>query len=448
MTAALLSRLQGPDQPANGARPDDGPQTAITGLLKTTGVGSVLLVAGLLAASFLPIDGAVITQGQILMAGKPQPMQSLEPGVVAEVRIHEGDQVAAGQVLMRLDPTHAQAQLAIATERLAQSLAEQARFLAEAKGMEQPDFTPPPLPFAAPDLSQAAARQNALFETRQRQRSEARNQLAETDAQLLAQIDGLRAQQAAGREQERLLNEDMARQQALVSQGLAREAPLNELRREGAALAGQIANLSAEIARVEGSRRAAALELAQEESRRSEAVAQGLRDSATLVQELSAEIVSLQAVLARTELRAPVAGTVHELTAPAPGSVVSAGMVLAQIVPTGQALEIEVAVDPRNIDSLHEGQSAEVMLSAFDPRSVPKLPAMVQRIPPGAVTNPETGQSFYRVMLELAPGALPEGLALRSGMPVQAFIATGERSLLSWLLAPLTRPLASALRED
>ena len=181
---------------------------------------------------------------------------------------------------------------------------------------------------------------------------------------------------------------------------------------------------------------------------RAEEVAQGLRDASASVQELVSEIVSLRDAVARTELRAPVEGVVHELSVSAPGSVIAAGATLAQIVPIERGLEIEVAVDPRNIDSVHEGQAAEVVLSTYDPRVVPRLPARVGHVPPGAAQNPETGQSFYRVALVLEPGSVPAGIDLRPGMPVEAYITTGERSLASWLVAPLARPLARAMRED
>lgn len=424
------------------------PLTQIFGLGKTALGASLALALCLGAATFAPLRGAVIASGQILVEGRPQTVESLEPGVLAQLTVQNGDRVEAGQMLMRLDPTQPQANLDIAMDRLAMALAEEARLLAEAQGLAQPDFTPPALPFPAPDLSRAVARQKALFETRRSQQQEARRRLAETDAQLVAQIDGQTAQIQATTEEAQLLQLDLERQTGLVARGLGRQAQLSELQRQQAELKGRLASLAAETARLEASRREAALTQAQEESRRSEEVAQGLRDATLSVQEQMGTIVSLRGILAHSELRAPVTGIVHELSVAAPGSVIGAGTPLATIVPTERRLEIEVAVDPHNIDNLHEGQEAQVMISAFDPRVVPKLDAWVKRIPPDATQDTQRGTSFYRVTLELADGELPPGLELRPGMPVQAFISTGKHSLMSWLLAPLEKPFAAAMSES
>lgn len=425
------------------------PQTDTRRLIRAGFLGLGLLAGSLVLASFVPLDGAVVAPGQILVEGKPQPVQSLDPGIVATVAVRNGDKVAAGALLLALDPTLPRTRLEIARERLAAALAEEARLRAEAAGLDQPDFTAPAdLPFAAPDMNDAISRQQSLFSTRSAQRDEARKRLVETDAQLAAQIAGLTAQIAAAEEEARLLQEDMERQTTLVADGLARRAPLLELKRQDAVLSGRIASLQADRARLDGARREATLALSQEESRRDEEVAQGLRDVGTKVQELKAEIVSLQEALSRTELRAPTAGIVHELQVPAPGSVISAGAVLAQIVPTDRAMEFEVMVDPRNIDSVHPGQEVKIMLSAYDPRVVPKLAATVTRVPPGAVSDPQTGRSFYRVTVELDPASVPDHVELRPGMPVQAFLTTGERPLLSWLLSPVMKPMASAMREE
>lgn len=427
---------------------DLAPITATAGLLRTIRIGSFFLICAFGAAGLLQLDGAVIASGQILVEGRSQPVQSFEAGVIMQTFIQNGDLVEAGDILIALDPTLPQARLDVANERLASALAEDARLTAEAMGLAQPDFSVPALPFFVPDLSLPAARQQALFETRSQQRSEARQRLAETDTQLLAQIDGLLAQSNALEQEAHLLAMDLNRQERLMSQGLTRNMRVNELRRETAALNARRAGVVAEMARLEGARREAALMFAQQESRRGEEVAQALRDVGIAVQEMKAEIISLSEVISRTELRAPVSGVVHELSSAGPGTVVAAGMTMLQVVPVDRALEIEAMVDPRDIDNLYEGQQAEVMLSASSPRSLPKLPATVIRIPPTTMTLPETGQNIYKVVLAVASDDFPEGENLRSGMAVQVFMATGERSLLSWLVAPLIHPMAQAMREQ
>lgn len=424
------------------------PNFQVKSLLRAGWLGMALLFGAIGGgAALIPLDGAVIASGQIMVQGKALPVQSLEPGIVASVAVQNGDLIKAGALILSLDPTLHQSRLDIAMEQLASALAEEARLNAEAAGLAAPDFTLPALPFDAPDLGMAAERQTTLFAARQAQRAQGESRLSESDAQLQARIAGITAQITAATQEASLLAEDMARQGDLVSKGLARQAPLADLQRQEAILSGRIATLEAERVQLEGARREANLALAQEQGQRDAEIAEGLRNTTARIQELKSQIISLREALARTELRAPTTGIVHELTVPAPGAVISSGTVLAQIVPTGRDMEIEVAVNPRDIDHVHTGQAAEVMVTAFDSRAVPRLDAKVVNVPPGAVKDPATGQSYYRVMLALDAGEVAKNGHLRPGMQVEAFLATGTRSVLSWLMAPLMQPFSHALRE-
>lgn len=424
------------------------PNYQVKSLLRAGGVGMVLLFGAMGGgAALIPIDGAIIAPGQIMVQGKPLPVQSLEPGIVAVVAVKNGDLIQAGDLILSLDPTLPQAKLDIAMEQLATTLAEEARLKAEAAGLPAPDFTPPNLPFTAPDLTIAANRQTMMFAARQAQRAQGENRLTESDAQLQARISGVKAQIAAATAEAALLAEDLGRQTDLVSRGLARQSPLADLQRQDAILSGRIASLEAEHIQLEGARREAVLALAQEQGQRDAEIAEGMRNTTARIQELISEVISLRQALARTELRSPTTGIVHELMVPAPGTVVATGTVLAQVVPTGRDMEIEVAVNPRDIDHVHPGQTAEVMVTAFDSRAVPRLDAQVVDVPPGAVKDAATGQSYYRVMLTLDADTLAKSGHLRPGMQVEAFLSTGSRSVLSWLVAPLMKPFSHALRE-
>lgn len=429
-----------PSQPA--------PQTGTGRLTRAALLLSILLLGGVGVAGFVPIDGAVIAEGRVLVEGRPQTVQSHESGTVTRVAVRNGDVVTAGQVLLELDSTLAQARLDIAQDRLVALLAEHARLEAEADGLHSLDFTPPPLPFPAPDLTRAAFRQQAIFSARQKQRSETRARLQEMRTQLAAQMQGLDAQIVAMTREHDLLAGDIARQDGLVAQGLTRQQQLSDLQRQEAALSGRMAHLEAERMRLAGSLREAELGFAEAESQRAEDVARALRDTSTELSQLVTEILSLRDDLERRQLRAPVDGIVHDLSVPAAGSVVSAGAALAQIVPSGRALEIEVEIAPEDIDKIHPGQRAEVMLTTFDLRAMSRLQAEVLHVAPDVVTVSQTGRRFYRASLQLVAADLPEDLVLRPGMGAQVFLSTGSRSVMRWLLTPLAGPVAMALRED
>ncbi len=447
MTALAQPHLAAPLSP-------EMPRLATQPLVRAGALAALLLFGGLGGWSMLAtVDGAVIAQGQVLVQGKPQPVQSLDGGLVAAVHVKTGDHVAAGALLVSFDPTVAQARRDIARARLAGALADRARLEAEAAGWDAPRFDADPIlndAALAAERDTAVTRQRALFDARSARAADARARLAETEGQITAQVAGIAAQITAAREEAALISGEVASQVALVDKGLARQAPLSELRRQEASLAGRLAGLEAERDRLAAAAREAQAALRQEESQRAEEVAQGLRDATALIAEVQQEILSLDAALARTDLRAPVAGVVHELAVSAPGAVIAPGATLAQVVPMDRGLEIEVHVDPRAIDDVHPGQVAEVMIAAFDPHAVPKLNATVARVPPDAVTDPATGRSFYRVALTLPEAEIARlgKVALTPGMPVEAFLATGSRPVIDWLMAPLVAPMRHAMREN
>lgn len=423
-------------------RHTDGPVRAIKLLTLSL---LVMLGAGL----GVPIDGAVIAPGRVLVEGRPQPVQSLEAGIVTQVSVRNGDHVKPGQILLELDSTTTQARLQIALDRLVLAQAESARFHAEAEDQTQIAFifTFPDLPIPAPDTQSARQHQTALFIARRQQRADADARLIETLAQFDAQKAGLRAGLDALEKEKAFLAEEIDRHVALSARGLGRQAPLGDLNRQRAALVGRSGQMEAEFARLQGAMRDAQLAHAEATARRAEDVALGLRDRSTEVNQILSEITSLHDTLKRSYLRAPVAGAIHDLIVPASGSVIAAGATLAQILPDGRAFEIEAAIAPEDIDKLREGQKAEVLLTAFDPRAASKLQAIVSHLPPDAVQDPITGRNVYRVTLTLDADAIPADLEIRAGMDAQVFVATGPRSLIRWLLSPVALPLAKALRE-
>jgi HlyD family secretion protein len=246
------------------------------------------------------------------------------------------------------------------------------------------------------------------------------------------------------------LETELTNQKDLVAKGLARQSQLSDLERQSVTLQGRLAGLETENNRLQAAYRDISLAQSQEESRLSEEIAQGLRDTTGQIQELTQDIVALRADVDRTQLRAPVAGIVHELAVTAPGALVTAGAPLVQIIPLDRGVEVEVRVDPNAIDQVYPGQEAKVMVAAFDQRTVPKLQATVTSIPPDATIDPATTRSYYRVIVSMTPEAeaVLGDLTLTPGMPVEVFLKTSERSILSWLMAPILTHLQRGLREN
>jgi HlyD family secretion protein len=426
-------------------------QTDLGGTARIAALGGVLLFAALIGwAAITPIAGAVIAQGQAVVHGKPKQVQSLDGGIVAEIDVDSGDRVEAGQVLLRLDPTLLTASLDIARGKLAEALARQARLEAEQLGLETPAFNYAPLPFERPDTRLQEEGQRQIFAVRAELTRGRTAQFEERRAELGHQIAGIRGQIAAKREQLALLEEDLANVTKLAAQGLARGSQRLDLARSRAELLGQIAALEAEEAQQANSIRDAEIQTLQQQREFKESVVTDLRQATAEIEQLVPQILTLQAQLARVEIRAPVAGIVHEMAVTTVGGVVAPGSVILQVVPLDRGLDFELRLDPRFVDQVHPGQGAQVVMAALDPRLTPRLAGTVSSISPDTIADRTTGAHYYQVEVTIAPEELARlgpGVDLVPGMPIEAFLETGDRTVLRYFLKPFATQLARAFRE-
>lgn len=415
------------------------------------GVLGLILLVGVLGVWALTtvIGGAVIASGQAMVQGSAKEVQSPDGGIIAEIAVRNGDIVQQGDLLVRLDPTLLQINLEIAENRLAAALAMQARLRAEQSGTSDLTFTYPDLPFERPDTAPHEIGQREIFAARAAVLEGGREQLAEAFLQFENQRGGIQGQITATQAQIDLLQMDLENMRGLVDQGLARQSQLSELQRAEANLVGRMATLQADLARLTNARRNSELTTLQTERTFMEGVVTELRAVTTQIEELTLEIATQTAQLQRIEIHAPVTGIVHEMQVATLGGVVGAGATLLQVVPLNEGMEFELRVDPMSIDQVYPGQAGRVMIASFDPRSTPQLEASVTTISPGVITDRDTGQSFYRVGLAVTPAELDRlgDVILMPGMPVEAFLETGDRSVLAYLLQPLSANLRRAFRE-
>lgn len=415
------------------------------------GAAGLLVLIGVLGlwAAITVIGGAVIANGQTVVRGKPQLVQSLDGGIVEMIAVRNGDLVTAGQVLVRLDPTLLASNRDIAMGRLTAALALKARLEAEQMGQQSLTFPPPDLPFAVPPSPVDEAGQRTIFAARLAVRQGTRDQLAEALVDFDTQSQGVASQIAALRDQMDYLDGDLENLRTLTSEGLARQSQMSEMQRAAAELVGRMAALKTEQVRLASARRDSELKTLQTERGFMEAVVTELRDVTTKVEELTLEIVTRTAQLDRIEIRAPAAGIVHEIQVATVGGVIAPGAVILQVVPLEDGLDFELRVDPRAIDQVNPGQTAQVILASFDPQTTPKIAARVSSISPGAITDPQTGQSFYRVSLAVEPEEIARlgEAVLMPGMPVEAYLETGDRTVLAYLLQPVSTTLRRAFRE-
>ncbi|MDB6454007.1 HlyD family type I secretion periplasmic adaptor subunit [Falsirhodobacter sp. 20TX0035] len=416
----------------------------IKGQVIAGGVALAVLVGGFGSWSVLArVDGAVIAAASLQVPGNRRAVQHPDGGVVAAVQVAEGQVVRAGEVLLRLDGSALRSELAIVEGQVFEVTARHARLAAERDGRATIAF-PPDLPADRPEVALQMDGQRTLFAARAATLTAQQDQLRQREAQVRSQIDGLNAQATANATQLRLAEEELADERLLLSKGLTQRAQVRALERESARLQGQAGALVADLAEA-GDRiteyRMQALSLVAE--RREEAITQ-LRDFSYQLAELSERRAALRQQIDRLDMRAPVGGRVLGLTVTTPGAVIRAADAVLWIVPQDEPLLAEARIPPVNIDEVREGQSVRLTLPAFPGRTAPEVEGVVQQVSADTLQDKE-GASFYVARIALTA---PPGLVLTPGMPADAFIRTGARSPLGYLLHPFTSYFDRAFRES
>lgn len=415
------------------------------------GFGAVALMAVLvIMANVIMIGGAVISHGQAVVRGKPQMVQSLDGGVVKAILVKNGDHVAAGQQVIQLDDSLQRINLDIARARLSEALARKSRLESEQLGLEQPRFSYPAVPFALPEMSQQEAGQRQIFQARAEVLRGRRDQLADKLAQLDSQVKGLALQISAKEDQIRFLEKDLGNAAKLTENGLMRQSQMNDMKRSQSEQQAQLAALQTQLATAQAQRGDSALETLQAERAFKEDVVTQLREVTGQVEELLLDIVNRNDQLSRAAIHAPASGIVHQLQFDTIGGVVAPGATLLEVVPVNNGVDFEMRIDTKSVDQVYVGQSAELVLSAFNSRTTPKLKGQVTSVSAGSIIDPATRQSYYEVDISVSAeqrARLGE-LVLVPGMPVEGYLETGERSVMTYLLEPLTTELRQAFREE
>lgn len=398
------------------------------------------------------LSGAIVAPGQIEVELNRQAIQHPDGGLVAEVPVREGDTVAAGAVLVRLDGEVLASELTLVEGELFEIMARRAQLEAERDGVEEIRFDAELRDTARvrADVADLLDRQRNLAAARRESRSAETDQLDQRRAQIVTQIEGIRAQQTALRRQIALIDSELTDQRSLLDRGLTQASRVLALEREAAQLEGSLGELIASEGAAAERITEIAVEVLRIGTRTREEAITALRDLGVRALELAERRRSLQTRLSRLEIRAPVAGTVFGLTVFGNGAVVRAAEPVMYLVPQDRPLIIATRVPAIDIDEVHPGQAVTLRFPGFDRRTQPEIEGRVTRLSADVFADDRTGQRFYRAEIVLAEGEESKlsGLALVPGMPVEAFIRTGERSPLDYLLRPLAVYFDRAFRES
>lgn len=435
------------------SRGTDVKASSNTGRAARIGLWTLALGFGgfLLWAALAPLDEGVPSHGMVTIDTKSKPVQHLSGGIVKQVLVREGDMVKEGQTLIELDEAVARANYEAVRQRYLGLRAMQGRLVAEQTGAGKVDFHP--------DLKEAASdplirsqmlNQEQLFQSR-RSALRADLQVIEEGVQgqqaLLQAYEGMAASR---RGQLALLQDELKHTRELVKEGYTPRNRQLELERAQAENQTAIIETQGNIMRARHSiaefRQRA---MARQQEYRKEVETQ-LADVAREVQSDAEKLVAVTADLERTEIKSPTAGQVVALAIQAPGSVVQPGQKLMDIVPQGEALVLETRIEPHLIDKVHAGLLTDVRFTAFSHSPQLVVEGQLISISGDLLHDQYSGVSYYLARVAVTP----EGMKvlgkrrMQPGMPAEVIIKTGERSLLTYLLNPLTKRLAASMKEE
>jgi HlyD family secretion protein len=416
------------------------------------GLVIVIVLAGGVGgwAGTMTLSGALIAQGSVVVDSNVKKVQHPTGGIVGELRVRDGDRVKQGDIVVRLDDTVTRANLAIVTKGLDELYARKARLESERDGNSAVKFPADLLARAGdPDIASIVDGERKLFELRSNARTGQKSQLRQRIEQLHEEVRGLRAQHDSKDKETKLIEREKEGVYDLWKQKLVPLTKLTELERAAVRLEGESAQLIAQTAQAAGKISETELQIIQIDRDLSSEVAKETREIDGKIGEFVERKVTAEDQLKRVEIRAPQDGMVFQSNVHTVGGVITAGDAMMMIVPDADNLTVEAKVNPQDIDQVRPGQTALLRLSAFNQRTTPEIYGTVTRISADASTDQRTGQTYYTIRIGMSGEEVAKLGEVRMvpGMPVEAFVQTGDRTMISYFIKPLSDQLMRMFRE-
>ena len=414
----------------------------------------VLLLAVVLGGGWLtlvPLAGAVVVPGNLVVQSDVKAIQHPTGGIVAEIKVDNGKHVAAGDLLVRLDATQVKAAMQAISKQLNEQRAKIARLSAERDGHDQPEY-PSELASRANDDSVRAviASENSLFKARASARQSQKDLLQGRVSQLNDEIRGMEAQSDSKTKQIDLITGELAGVQDLYDKRLVPLTRLTTLQREAARIEGERGQLVSGVAETRSKISEAQLQIVKTDQDFRSEVVKDLGEAQAKEGELIEKYTAARDQLDRIELRAPNSGTVHQLAVHTIGGVIKAGETIMEVVPDSDELQVEAHVQPKDNDQDQNRQDANVRFSAFNQRTTPQLTGQVSFVSPDITTDQKSNSTFYTVRIVLSEDERHRlgSSQLIPGMQAEVFVQTGKRTMLSYLMKPITDQLHRAFVEE
>ncbi len=409
------------------------------------------VIVGLGWGGMAPISGAAIANGVVSPDGRRRTVQHLEGGIIRQILVTAGTEVQAGDPLIVLEETQALA----AHERI---LSQHRTYAAMEARLEAEQHSDPTVDFPEwlsgetinASTAEIVETQQTLFETRALAQRTRASILQQRIAQLNEEIIGMDAQTVSQERQLELIASELEDVQELVDRGLERRARLLALQRQEADIGGDLgANLAA-ISRARQAVGEAELQIINLEADRLDEIANELNQVRFEQASIEQELLRTRDILARTSITAPISGIVVQSRFFTTGGVIRPGEAILDIVPQEEELLIDAQVSPIDIDAVEVGMTAQVILSAYSQRRLPRIEGRVRSISADRLVDEATGTAYFLARIEVDPAQLADlggEVTLSPGMPAEVFIVTGERTAIEYLLEPFIQSFRRAFRE-
>lgn len=412
----------------------------------------VLFTGGLLAWSAgAPLATAALAPGVVRVEGNHRSVQHFEGGIVAELAVREGLYVTAGETLLRLTGTRAEADFDALNATWISMKSREARLLAELNGRDEIEW---PEVFTEkaelPAVIQAIAGQQRIFTTQRQNLATRRAILAKQIRQLQIQIEGFEGQVAANQRQRSIMAEEIADSSGLFKKGLIRKQEYDEKRRQAAFLDGNLSELQASIAAAVQRIGETDIQILNLTDRLLSETARDLRSTQDELVLIEERLRTATDIRARLEIKAPISGKVQNLQIFTQGGVIAPGQTLMDIVPDDERLIVEAETSPLDIDVIRPGLQADIRLSAYRQRTMPPVRGEVIDVSADRIDDASRRTSYYLARIAILPGELEklEDVSLYPGMPAEVMIETGTETLFGYLTAPIADLLRRGLREE
>lgn len=422
---------------------------------KIIGAATVITMIGVFGgwAALTELDSVVVSAGKISLETRNQTVQHLDGGMVSALHVREGDWVEAGQVLLNLDTEALSIRRAQVREQLFETKVALERLAAERSSTDDFMISSALLAQAQSNSDfQAIQTQTNLFAARKATLAAERDTTEQRIIQAEIQITNSYAQIESLEERIRLLNEDLVVAETLAKKGLAKLSTIRELRRSISELQARILSFEGDISRLTESLVESRLRLKAMQSNFLGQVVQEEQSTQSRQIDIRASLSSIDEQLARSEMRAPLSGKIKGLNLTTIGAVLASGDTVMEIVPATEAIEIEARISPSDIDVVYPGMKAETRFSVLDEfQDMPAMFAQVVDVSTDAYEDKQGNGTYYTAKLKMDAQAfitLQENQgSLVSGMPVEVLLNTGKRTLLEYLVQPLTQTVSKAFNE-